>query len=242
MDDSYIDHLEFDTTSDYFYAPIIHVSGCYYFIIYSHAADSNHVYGWSCVVDIKTDNGWMQWNNASNPDTTYSWSWNFDFPNGTGYYEFYSMGKKAGSTDETPPGSADAICRYYINTSFNLNRTTWNIGTINLGANATTTNINLTNTGNVAISLQIKADNATNSSKGLTWNLTSTPGYKNFSLQYNKTIGGGSWTNVNTSYAAFYNNLAIGGYVTFDLKIFMATTSDKVYPMSFDITFKSVAS
>jgi len=57
--------------------------------------------------------GWMQWDNASqNPDTNSPWSWEFDFPNGIGYYEFYSIGKKSGSTDETPPSSADAHCHY----------------------------------------------------------------------------------------------------------------------------------
>ena len=55
---------------------------------------------------------WSVWDNPSNPDTSYPWSWNFNFPNGTGYYEFYSIGKKTGESDETPPSSADARCRY----------------------------------------------------------------------------------------------------------------------------------
>ncbi|MDH7518083.1 MAG: hypothetical protein QHH19_07080, partial [Candidatus Thermoplasmatota archaeon] len=55
---------------------------------------------------------WSIWLDTSNPDTTYPWSWNFNFPNGTGYYEFYSIGKKAGYSDETPPTFADARCRY----------------------------------------------------------------------------------------------------------------------------------
>jgi len=55
---------------------------------------------------------WMVWNNISNPDTGSPWNWSFGFPNGTGYYEFYSIGKKSGSIDETPPISADAICVY----------------------------------------------------------------------------------------------------------------------------------
>ena len=45
------------------------------------------------------------------------WSWNFDFSNGTGYYEFYSIGKKAGSVDEIAPGVADATCRFAINSN-----------------------------------------------------------------------------------------------------------------------------
>ena len=55
---------------------------------------------------------WKDWNDLSNPDTSYPWSWNFNFPNGTGYYEFYSIGKKTGEEDETAPEDADAQCRY----------------------------------------------------------------------------------------------------------------------------------
>jgi len=66
-----------------------------------------------------TGNGinWIMWNNASNPDTSSPWSWEFDFPNSTGYYEFYSIGKKFGEEDENPPIGADAIC--YFNLSAN---------------------------------------------------------------------------------------------------------------------------
>ncbi len=61
-----------------------------------------------------TDIQWQIWNNVSNPDTNGAdgWSWDFDVPNGTGYYEFYSMGNKSGSPNETAPDSADAICYY----------------------------------------------------------------------------------------------------------------------------------
>ena len=55
---------------------------------------------------------WAIWSNASNPDTESPWSWEFDFPNSTGYYEFYSVGNKSGSPNESAPGSADAICYY----------------------------------------------------------------------------------------------------------------------------------
>lgn len=57
-------------------------------------------------------NDWSVWAHTSNPDTSYPWSWNFNFPDGPGYYEFYSIGKKTGEADETPPISADARCRY----------------------------------------------------------------------------------------------------------------------------------
>ena len=61
-------------------------------------------------INFTTD--WIEWSNTSNPDKNSPWSWDFDFPNGDGYYEFYSIGKKAGSPDETAPASADARCYY----------------------------------------------------------------------------------------------------------------------------------
>ena len=54
---------------------------------------------------------WSLWDNLSNPDTSSPWSWNFDFPNSTGYYEFYSISKNFKDTESTP-SSADAICYY----------------------------------------------------------------------------------------------------------------------------------
>ncbi len=61
-----------------------------------------------------TENGinWTEWSNATNPDTESPWSWNYDFPNNSGFYEFYSIGNKSGSQNETAPSSADARCVY----------------------------------------------------------------------------------------------------------------------------------
>jgi len=55
---------------------------------------------------------WIEWYNSSNPDYVYPWNWSFDFPNSTGYYEFYSLGNKTGSPNETSPVSADAKCYF----------------------------------------------------------------------------------------------------------------------------------
>ena len=54
---------------------------------------------------------WIIWPNALNPDLNSPWSWNFNFPKGTGYYEFYSRGMYAG-TVEGAPASADSRCRH----------------------------------------------------------------------------------------------------------------------------------
>ena len=55
---------------------------------------------------------WRKWVSSTNPDMEYPWSWSFDFPNGTGYYEFYSIGKKYGSAPENQPLSKDAMVHY----------------------------------------------------------------------------------------------------------------------------------
>jgi|GEM_PF-2429216 len=54
---------------------------------------------------------WAEWSDASNPDTSSPWSWSFDFPNSTGYYEFYSIAKIDGETEDTP-ATADARCNF----------------------------------------------------------------------------------------------------------------------------------
>lgn len=57
---------------------------------------------------------WTPWLNETNPDTENPWSWNFNFPKGAGYYEFYSIGKTlgyCGGDTESAPINADARCR-----------------------------------------------------------------------------------------------------------------------------------
>jgi FlaG/FlaF family flagellin (archaellin) len=54
---------------------------------------------------------WVSWSNVNNPDDVSPWSWDFDFPNGMGYYEFYSKGIYDGDVEDAP-ASADSICSY----------------------------------------------------------------------------------------------------------------------------------
>jgi len=75
----------------------------------------------------------VSWHNESNPDIESPWEWSFNFTNGTGYYEFYSIGNKSGFPDESAPSSADAIC--FFNESLN---TLPEIGLINPLPNGTT--------------------------------------------------------------------------------------------------------
>ena len=100
-------------------------------------------------------------------------------------------------------------------------------------------NFNLTNEGNINLTIQIKASNATNTTTGAQWKLASVPGLNNYSLQYYKD-GEGTWNNINLTYDTFITKLEIGSWQTFDLNIFMATTSTKSDPLSVTITFRSV--
>ena len=64
-----------------------------------------------------TDNSsWGSWV-ENETDTNSPWEWSFNFSNGTGYYEFYSIGKKSGLPDEPAPSNNDTIC--YFNASIN---------------------------------------------------------------------------------------------------------------------------
>ena len=194
---------------------------------------------------FSTDNSsWDDWTvNITDTGSPWQWSFNFTNVNGTGYYEFYSIGKKSSSSDETPPPTADARC-HYPNTSIEITPYQWDVGSTIIGNyNYSTSDFyfNLTNEGDIALNIQIKADNATNSTTGAQWNLTTTPEFNNFSLQYNKS-GGSSWTNINTTYDTFVTNLGVASWQTFDLNIFMATTSSTGDPLSLYVTFKSVAS
>lgn len=130
------------------------------------------------------------------------------------------------------------------NTSINVTPAQWDIGTTTIGNyNYSTSDFyfNLTNEGTVSLNIQINASNATNATTGASWNLTSTPGFNNYSLQYNKS-GGFSWTNINQTYDTFVTNLAVSGWQTFDLNIFMATTATNGDPLSLTVTFRSVVS
>jgi len=61
--------------------------------------------------DSQDGQSWNKWNSESNPDTFAPWQWNFNFPNSTGYYEFYSIARNLGDV-EPAPDEADAACYY----------------------------------------------------------------------------------------------------------------------------------
>ena len=54
---------------------------------------------------------WGSWTFFSK-DTTPPWQWTFNFPNGEGYYEFYSIANDTAGNTEAAPGTADEIAAY----------------------------------------------------------------------------------------------------------------------------------
>jgi len=191
--------------------------------------------------------GWINWSNTTNPDTSSPWSWNFNFSNGTGYYEFYSRAYDNVSNLESVPITADAICQYTSGSaSLNVTPTTWNMGHVWINdTNATTnTTFTVTNDGGVPILVKIKADNATNGTTGDTWELndtaSATADYNNFTLQYQKN-GVSTWTQVNLTYDTFITTLTVGDNNQFGLKMIMATSSSTSNEMSFAVTLLAVA-
>ena len=52
---------------------------------------------------------WIAWSDINNPDISYPWSWDFNFPHGNGYYQFYSKGIYNNYVEVAPP-VADAFC------------------------------------------------------------------------------------------------------------------------------------
>jgi len=192
-------------------------------------------------IDEVNGTDWIEWTGGTNPDTSSPWNWTFDFPNGTGYYEFYSIGNKSGSPNETAPGSADARCYWLENVSIEVTPVAWNIGSTTIGEYNVSTGpyFNLTNEGNVAISIQINATNATNSSTGDVWVVNDTASHNNYTIGFNLTSGD-TWTLFNETFRTFATNIAWDSWQTFDLNLTMATTSSKGNPLSLTITFRAV--
>jgi hypothetical protein len=178
--------------------------------------------------------------NSSVGNGTYRWT-NSNF---SGYATRYWWNVSVSDGQDVNESSVFHFTTIEADISLGITPSTWDQGTILIGgSNATTGSYyNLTNQGEVPIIVQIKATNATNATTGAKWNLTGSSGFDNFSLQYNKS-GDVSWTTINLTYDTFVLNLPATGtnWKTFDLKLIMATRSSTGDPLSFSITFKSIA-
>ncbi len=198
---------------------------------------------------------WYRWSNDNSSwgswtedvtDSAASWQWSFNFTDadGAGYYEFYCIAMDNVGNEEDAPPSDDAMCQYIADISINVTPGVYDFGTVSIGSNNYSTSgpyFTLTNNGNVNIDVMIKGDNATNQGSGAEWKLSNTQSHDNFSMKYKKD-GDPSWFFINTSYDSFCSGLSSSSSKSFDLNLFMATTSSTVDPLEFDITIKSVAS
>jgi hypothetical protein len=54
---------------------------------------------------------WGAWANFGT-DSAAPWSWSFTFPNGNGYYQFYTRARDAAGNYENAPASRDTLCAY----------------------------------------------------------------------------------------------------------------------------------
>jgi len=76
-------------------------------------AGGNCIYIVKWNISLAQSSSWYEFGVDTTPST---WSWDFTFPNGAGYYEFCSIGKKTGIENESFPVVNDAMC-YYSNPS-----------------------------------------------------------------------------------------------------------------------------
>jgi Purple acid Phosphatase, N-terminal domain/PKD domain len=74
--------------------------------------DASEVHNVTLLYRFSNDNSsWGAWV-AAGVDPAAPWSWDFPFPNGTGYYQFFSRAQDHAENTESPPGSADSIAGY----------------------------------------------------------------------------------------------------------------------------------
>lgn len=81
----------------------------------AHRGDKLNNDGWAFFDNVLGEYvntaSWNLWENPSNPDSNFPWEWEFDFPNGTGYYTFYSIGAHDGDY-ESMKNEAEAMCKF----------------------------------------------------------------------------------------------------------------------------------
>jgi hypothetical protein len=144
------------------------------------------------------ETGYITWSNVSNPDTSIPWNWSFNFPNGYGFYWFYSIAIDTNGDQENAPGTADARCRFSIHSAPVINSYDLRNNTGSKLNNATglldvnyeyyfTINITVKNSWSYLDYIEIKAwyDNGVESSS---YNQTA-GGNLNMHLRYQNTTG-----------------------------------------------------
>jgi hypothetical protein len=171
-------------------------------------------YRWSN--DNNSWGAWVIWNNDSNPDVSYPFAWSFNFPNSTGYYEFYSIGA-IDDCYETKNNS-EALC-YYSMTQLDISvyPNSIDFGNINVGEYARTTEyyFNLSNNGTMC-DIAITINNTQN------WTFVNFTdlGLDMFSVNWSDD----NWTSENnTKVGGSYltTNLDMDDWYLFDIKVIM---------------------
>ena len=64
--------------------------------------------------------GWGSWGIYGSVDENPPWSWSFNFPDGTGHYEFYSIAADNASNYESAPATNDTRCGYVLLPAFTI--------------------------------------------------------------------------------------------------------------------------
>ncbi|MEM2583068.1 MAG: hypothetical protein QW519_01720 [Candidatus Thermoplasmatota archaeon] len=87
-------------------------------LISATATDNYAVSNVSLWYRYSTDNSsWGAWT-FFEKDEVAPWQWNFNFPDGEGYYEFYSIANDTAGNMESAPANADAIAGYRYGDTF----------------------------------------------------------------------------------------------------------------------------
>jgi len=155
---------------------------------------------------------WTVWEDITNPDTSYPWSWYFNFPNGPGFYEFYSIGTKTGEDDESAPLVADAKCRYNHMPE---------ISDENPPSGSTDVEL--------SPQLDITISDGDGETMSLNWYSNSSGSWQSFGS--NVSIENGTYSQINSNFSSF--DTTYWWYVTVTDDVY--TTSISIFPNSFDV-------
>ena len=137
---------------------------------------------------------WMNWSGTGNPDTEYLWTWAFDCPNSTGYYEFYSIANTSGVPESAPAG-ADAQC--HVN--FSLSAISFTVDTaspsgdfefkdwtLSLTGVGLTTEYNVSEDNQTAVTPALNITNTGSVAINITFNWSASPG-SGITMKYNSS-------------------------------------------------------
>jgi len=110
---------------------------------------------------FSTDNSsWGSWQ-SFNRDDTVPWSWDFNFPAGEGYYEFFSIANDTAGNLEPMKSVAEALCGYETQppiSSVNLIAPYW-WTTAPISINATAVDTGISGLANVSLWYRFSSDN-----------------------------------------------------------------------------------